>query len=740
MGVQDSSQLTFAEMKQNVFFTEKRLALLLESQFYPEMSQWVKEKLFVRKECKNECAAWVERLENCIEGKMRGLWHPMRIVQAFNVEVNLQSLVGSEWYEKPRPAATQEAAKLIERIRELGLLVPGNERHAPSAKNVANLIERFESIDWSVQDMARFSEALRAKEKLLLEVSELTKTLQEVGWGCSIHETKKEELRRLARQAECRGEVDMFSQYAHEEVEVSEALMQLLLFKLQTTESSQAENTLKRRNNVSQWKLAAAQLETLKEHKHERQAECLRDKERVKRGLAYEATKDEEAREDFNKRKKLFADRLAYLNRTQDELACVLQELCEKFKDVEEKLADLTWQREEAIQARVDMIETEQQRVADYEEFVQFAKKHTSYVDETQRMAEESAELINCLQKFLMNEQEYDEHDFHETTKLLHDTKVQTLRQLNVCYIDYCTRVTRIARQLDAQIREVDAEGRRHQMMAECFKETLNPEAKRHVMQAKEVLCKREQLLSTRNTLLSKIDFIRTNYLSKVKEELPAHEVVEVGAELEEELLNRRDDLLTMRESVAYSQEHSILDEKEAILAMSDRVREEQESGANRLVKKLRGRTADAAAAADAATPAAPTPDADESHTDESHTHTALDEQPPPPPPEAAEPEAASASAATATGGRRREHRSVAAVQSSRKPPRADTEALAAADPAVSASSAAVPSGDVGDASTMLPSPGWEGGVVDELSVTKVPQTIRSLEQKHGQGMFPSLT
>ena len=687
---------TFAELKQNVFFTEKRLALLLESKFHPEMAQWVKEKIFVRTECKNECVVWVEKLEKCITGKMRGLWHAMRIVQAFNVEVNLQSLVGSEWYEMPKTSSTQDAAHLINRIRELGLLVPGNESRIPPAEDVARLTSQFKAIDWSVQDMERFSEALKAKERLLLEVSELTKTLHEVAWGCSIHEAHKEELRRKARESEEHGEMDMYAQFTQEEIDASEALMQLLLFKLQTTESSQAENTLKRRNNVSQWKLAAAQLETLKEHKVERQSECLRDKERIARGLQYEAKRDEDAREDFNKRKKQFEDRLAYLNRNQDELAVDLEELCEKFKVIEDKLASLTGHREEAIKARVEMIETEMQRVADYQEFVECAKKHISYVDSTQRMADESAALIGSLQRFLMNEQEYDGHDFHETTKLLHDTKQQTLRQLNVCYVDYCTRVMRVSLQLDVQIRETEQEASRYQMQAECRKETLNPEAKRYVVAAKEVLLKREALRTQRSAILSKLDFVKNNYLKKVKEELPQHEIVEPDQEIEEMLLNRRDDLLTMREQLVHSAERQILDEREDILATGDKIAEEKDIGANRQVKRERKVNADTlvddASVQDGVESAAGGPPKDDL-------------------PEKKEP--------------RREHRGVAAAHDVRM----KTLSLATVDPA--ATEAPRPEDTDTPARRLL---------VHDLAVTSTPKTIRPLEEKYGQGLFPAIT
>ena len=580
---------TFAELKHDLFFTERRLMLLLETMFHPEIIQWVNEKMFVRSKCKEECTGCISRLEASVNGKMRGIWNEVKIVQAFDVEVDLRFLVGCEWYERSLHGATREVTQLISRIRELGSLIVGNEENTPEIEKVNSLLRRFEAVDWSCHDIARLSEALKAKEKLLLEVSELTRSLQEIGWSCSIHEAKKEEARRKAKTAQEEGEIELAAQFTQEETDVSEALMQLLLFKLQTTESSQAENTLKRRNNVSQWKLAAAQLETLKEQKIIRQHECIRDNGRIKRGLAYELGKHEVSREDFKRRKKQYDDKLSYLNEKQDRLMSELSELCNQFKQVEVELSSIATERVEAVQASVEIVEAEAQRVADYQEFVRYANEHSSYVEATSNMAEEGSCVINSLQRFLMNEQDYDEHDFYQTTRGLNVTKLKTLKQLNICYTDYCAGVMKVVRQYDSKIRQLDEEVTRQQLLAECSRETLNPEAKRFVTSARQHLQERDELSLIRNGIVRKIIFMRDNYFKKVKEDLPSHEVVEPDDDIAFELLHKRDELLTMREELLYPIHNHILDEREDINLLSGKFKEELEEGTNRQVKKGEG-------------------------------------------------------------------------------------------------------------------------------------------------------
>eukprot|EP01063_Lacrimia_lanifica_P016236 TRINITY_DN2283_c0_g1_i1.p1 TRINITY_DN2283_c0_g1~~TRINITY_DN2283_c0_g1_i1.p1 ORF type:complete len:738 (+),score=277.67 TRINITY_DN2283_c0_g1_i1:101-2215(+) len=587
---------TFQELKNQVFFTEKRLALLLQSQFYPELNSWVKEKCFVRQDCKSECADYIAKLERCISGKMRGVWHALRIISAFQVEVDQDMLVGSEWYRTPKSATKDSATRILAKIRELCLAVPGKIRDGVLSQDaLQSLVDDFERLDWSDKDMSLFEEAFKSREQLLSEVSELSKSLQEVDWQCSIQEVQKEELRRKGRDAAEKGEMELFESHCQEEISVSEALMQLFLFKLQQIESSQAENHVKLRSNVSNWKLAAAQLEYLKEKKADLTVQCQRDEGRLARGLDLEKQKDEKLHQDFCKRKEDIENRLHELDHTQDELAEELQDLVQKYKVVEEKLVALVGEREKAITTRVDMIETEMQRVADYEEFVVHAKQHNEYVRQTREMAEEAETVIARLQGYLMDRETYAEHDFHTTSKLIENSKKATLKQLNHCYVDYCRNMARLGRRMDAKIRQTEEEATRNQVTAECLKETLNPEAKKFVTIAHDMFEKVQSLKDIKAKLESKVEFGRETYLQKVKEGLPEHEVDEAEDEMEDEALNRRDRLLAMREELEYQKtDNALLDEKEALVITAERIsdekqekRERKESAAARLRQQV---------------------------------------------------------------------------------------------------------------------------------------------------------
>ncbi|KAJ9465920.1 flagellar rod protein [Diplonema papillatum] len=579
---------TFEKLKENLFFTEKRLALLLDAQVYPEMMQWIKEKADARRACKTECHDCVAQLEASVAGKMRGVWNEVRVVQVLGVEVELRSLVGCPWYDKPSVKAIKEVADLMARIRQLSTQVPHDAAAAagPSEERTTELQSMYLSIDWCTQDVSRLAESLRAKEKLLLGVSELTKALREIGWSCSLHEAKREEHRRKAKAAEDAGEVDMYQTYAQREIDEIEALLQLLLFKLQTTESSEAENILKRRNNVSQWKLAAARLETLKEKKLERRMECVRDKGRAERGLKYEAAKHAELREDFKRRKKLSDDVMESLDKAQDTLTAELESMAQRVKTIEEQLTGLAKKREGAVTASVEIVEAEAQRVADYQEFVRYVTQHAACLENTQKMAEDSASLLSSLQLFLMDEQEYDEHDFHQTTHLLKDTKKNTVKQLSTCYANYAKRVSKLLSQVDAKIRIVEAEAANHQMKAECHKETLNPEAKRFVNAVRDKLREREALQEERAALVRKLEFVRVNFYKKVEDELLPHEkreAEEAEAALE---VSRREKLAGLREALCVSSDNILEEEQRNLLLFSELSNAEKETGATRVVGK----------------------------------------------------------------------------------------------------------------------------------------------------------
>eukprot|EP00662_Eupelagonemidae_sp_cell21_P041935 gene41935-40933_t len=423
-----------------------------------------------------------------------------------------------------RPVATTETAALIERIRELGSLLPAPIPHT--------VVWRFDDVDWDRRDVARHGGG--AKETLLREIGELTRCLQEIGWSCS----------------------------------------------LQTIESSQSENAIKRRNNVSQWKLAAAQLETLKEQKLDRQRECIRDKGRIDRGVEYETRKHEGMRADFRDRRRGSDERLDALGKRQEELQRELHALALQFREVEGKLADLAAERIEAVTARVEVVEEEAQRVADFQEFLRFSNEHRGYVGETQAASERAARFINQLQRFLMNEQDYDEHDFHQTTRLLSELKVKALTELNQCYNDYHLGLMRQARQMESQIKKAEEEASRQQLLAEVSKETLNPEAKRHA------------LMKDKSAIFRKLDFIRSNYLRKVKEELPADKVIELDDDIEWETLKKRDDHLDMREELIYPVEYQILDEREDI--RDDEVNRQCKKGQGKVALALRREVAGA--------------------------------------------------------------------------------------------------------------------------------------------------
>eukprot|EP01062_Namystynia_karyoxenos_P065883 TRINITY_DN59932_c0_g1_i1.p1 TRINITY_DN59932_c0_g1~~TRINITY_DN59932_c0_g1_i1.p1 ORF type:complete len:728 (+),score=383.46 TRINITY_DN59932_c0_g1_i1:88-2271(+) len=583
---------TFAELKNELFFNEKRLALLLRGSLHPEIEYWLKEKSFARGDCKSECESCAVRLDQSVAGKMRGVWNDVKVVQAFDVEVGLRDLLGSAWYEKPSPFATRDTAALIERIRELGSMLPGGDASEEMRERVGRLVGEFEALDWDRRDLARLSDAMQAKETLLREISELMKCLQELGWNCSVHEAKREELRRKVKKADKDGEVSRAQQYQKEQLDVVEGHMQLLLFKLQTIESSQSENAIKRRNNVSQWKLAAAQLETLKEQKLERQRECLRDKGRLTRGKEYEARKHDRKRAEFKDRRREVDERCERLAARQDELQQHLDELARQFREVETQLVTLCDDRMEAVTARVDVVEEEAQRVADYQEFCRFVDEHLRIVDHTATASGQAARVINELQRFLMNEQDYDEHDFYQTTRLLSDLKHKALVDLNHCYNDYHSGSMRNARLIENQIKKAEDEAARQQLLAEVSKETLNPEAKRHITAAREEIARREELLREKGAIMRKLEFIKSNYLRKVKEELPPEQIVEVDDDIEYETLQKRADLLDMREELIYPVEYQILDEREDIAAMADKARGEREADANRQVRKGEGRMA----------------------------------------------------------------------------------------------------------------------------------------------------
>ena len=90
------------------------------------------------------------------------------------------------------------------------------------------------------------------------------------------------------------------------------------------------------------------------------------------------------------------------------------------------------------------MIETEMQRVADYEEFIVHAQQHHVYVSETRGMADEAEKVITRIQEYLMGRESYAEHDFHATSKLIENSKKNTLKQLNYCYVDFYRNISRL--------------------------------------------------------------------------------------------------------------------------------------------------------------------------------------------------------------------------------------------------------------------------------------------------------
>eukprot|EP00667_Euglena_gracilis_P003523 EG_transcript_3532 len=502
-------------LQKDVLFHETRLRGMFDNCMGDEMELLLAEKIQDRANCELECGEAMRHFEEGAQVPPQHVWDAYRVPTYLRLELEPRFLVGNVLYELPEKADRDAMLKLLERVRTLMQAVPSAQ--ATSSVDAAAVFAEVEGVEWSRSDVAKLTDALSKKFHLLQTLDLLSRDLQGMEWGLSRLQVRKEELTRRFEKATEDGNVAVSTEVLYDCLALHEDLLKMCDDKIRRLGEGLARCTEERQNRLAEWKKGAALLEVLKESKVAKQDQCHSDLSKLRHGMEYEAQKALEAQAAFQRELTQNTTQLEALRQDTEATGQRMQQLVQQFIMEETHLKEVANRRAHVIQSRVTTVVNEAQRVADFEEFLTLCKQHEASLHETLTLNLAAVEALSTVQLYLTGTNNFVEQDFGHTRHLLTESTTNAHRQLQQLHHDMFRDASALQRRLERTVADLDAELVRQEMLAEECRETLNPRAKQHVMDAQKLRGQKGEAEAQLAGVRSRVAKLDQQYFEKVR-------------------------------------------------------------------------------------------------------------------------------------------------------------------------------------------------------------------------------
>lgn len=563
-----SSAESYSKLKKDLLFHEKRMQLLLSTRIVDDMENNLLEKTLSRKECSQDCSKAMASFEAAAaEARLSGRWDDLKIANLLGLEVPLDVIVGSQKFDPPQPADQDALKEMITRLRMVSKRFPELSCKAiEDVQSVDELLANLDKVQWTCRDVQRIRDAIGAKLNVLSELDNLAATLQDSSYSVACEETELEALRRIGEKAIEDGEMAVSDSNLRERMKVIEKIIDILFFECHTIEASVDSNVTKRKSNVTVFQGAAATLACIKSEKRNIADGALRDISRIERGIAYEDKAKGTTRSKAHKAMQESLDRIRQLDTRQEELSQRLRALFRDFSETELALEQTGQERQKAVAAHIELVESGRHATADFMELSHFAEAYSNNLRKTREEHEHGMEAVEKLEKALLQEHTFDSYDFSVTAKRLSTMQRRVCIDLNRALNEYESHANELLRRLTSIQKKTDDEIDRNTAEVEVRREVFDPSTKKYITEIRKLTEERASIVKDCNDLRDVVERQREACLAKIQQHLAPEEIVDVSATQEVKLLQRREELSDMRQTLVTPPEITVIEERIRLL------------------------------------------------------------------------------------------------------------------------------------------------------------------------------
>jgi hypothetical protein len=549
---QQQQEATFARLKKEVLYHEKRMHLLLSTRIVEDFGFSLVEKSQVRSECATDCRNALTALNaGAAEARLSGRWDDAAVAALFRLDVPLREVVGSSRFEAP-PAADRETLKQL--VLRLHAQSEHHQefRHERSGELAQQLAGLLDATELSKRDVRRMREAVSAKLQVMGELDELARALLESGFGLAKERVALDELKRQESMAAEEGEASLTEDALRARIAVTERMIDIIFYRAHTVDQTVDTNVTKQQANLRTFQTAAAALEGIKKEKRELIEGCGTDMQRIERGIAFQQSTKESASGKTAAAIEESMRRLAALDARRDTLSARMLELFAELAETEGALHQASEERAQAVAAHVELVENGRHATADFTEMARFADTYRTNLDRTQQQHQAVLNSVELLEALLLQEQDYLTYDFRASAKRLQAMRRGMGAELNRALNELESATTELIRRKEAAATQLQSKMEVAGWEAELRADILDPSAKRYVMQLRQHEREREILINEVDELRDKLAQHRTTCFGKIAESASDdRQIVTVEAEAEERDRRQRERLLQHRQALA---------------------------------------------------------------------------------------------------------------------------------------------------------------------------------------------
>lgn len=565
--------VNFDQLTKDLFFHEKRLGLLLRQRIAEGIKLIINETAQIRCECKAECERVAKAMDGAVvDKKMRGIWNDIKVVGEFDVELDLPHLVGAPSFRAPDPLEEEEVVSLVRRIVDAARTIPdianiGVFSRADAEKAVGPVEAALRGVKWEAVEVRTLKDSMMSHATLLEDLSNVMQQLQQLNFSRSKLRSKKERLKLQALEFAEKGEIDRMDGVLAEQLKTNEELLELDMRKVTCMERTYEDNLARHRSNLNKWKVGVSMLEACHDERKRRYDICDRDAAKLRRGIEYKNLEHERIFQQHEQHKNKSAKLLSDYSQKQDDLMHRMYDLQRQMSETEDELTNLAAAREVALKEHLEIMEKEAQERADFEEFTHFTSAHADYLNNTKNDSDMGMRALDTLRKFLLNDVSFEEYDFHEIARKVKEMMRRAVIELQRTFHEHLEDSEQKKHKLGLKLKGIEEMITSNEMELELCKETLNPNAKKHVLRLKELSSMKhtvdEEISALNQSLTSHGDVCK----SKVDTVAPgfAGLTEEARAMIEWKVLNAKEERMERKEECLRPVEDGIIQERNRI-------------------------------------------------------------------------------------------------------------------------------------------------------------------------------
>ena len=565
--IDNAAPASFSKLKKDLLFHEKRLQLL-GTRVVEDLESHLIEKTLSRQECRNDCRDAIAKFEiGATDATLSGRWDEHKVANLFGLEVPLDLVVGSSRFEAPAAADCNAIRRMIEELQVIGRRFPEfSVEGEDDAKGVEELMDAINDVQWGARDVARMKEAVSAKVAVLTDLNELADELQHSSFNIGQLQSQLESLRRAEERAREDGEMAVCDSIIREKLQIEAQIMNGLLEECNRIAQAEETNITKRRSNIAVFQGASAMLEVLKSEKAEFVAGCKRDQARIERGVQYEDRATGSNRRKTREELDRSMSKIKALDDRQEKLSNRLLEIFKDFQETEQALEKVGVERAKAVAEHVELVEDSRHIMSDMIELTKWANVQAENLKKTHEEYQRGLHGLAALDQVLLQKQGFDKYDFNATGRRLQSMMHNAALRLNKTLNDYEAQAADLMRRQNAQLKQLDEEIDVAECEVELHKDVFAPETKKYVLRARQLHEQRDAIAKDLDNLAANLEQMKNMCMDTVCKHLSQQEIERVEERTAMEALQRREDLVDMRQQLLQPKENDIHGERAALL------------------------------------------------------------------------------------------------------------------------------------------------------------------------------